>query len=144
MAGEASGLTTTATMAMASTKPKNTGALRPMTNDERERERERKRARKEKKLEREAAKNMEHDRKQSSWQKFQAKAVKKKYGVAGDRSMFKTPDDPYAKSTYNWFCTITHTLFFPCVERMAVGSSGGRGMTKQAPRLKNTYETPDE
>ena len=97
---------------MASTKPKNTGALRPMTNDERERERERKRVRKEKKLEREAAKNMEHDRKQSSWQKFQAKAVKKKYGVAGDRSMFKTPDDPYAKSTYNWFCTITHTLFF--------------------------------
>lgn len=122
MAGEASGLTTTATMTMASTKPKNTGALRPMTNDERERERERKRARKEKKLEREAAKNMEHDRKQSSWQKFQAKAVKKKYGVAGDRSMFKTPDDPYAK----------------------IGSSGGRGMTKQAPRLKNTYETPDE
>lgn len=90
-----------------------------MTRDELAEERERKRARKEKKMEREAAKNREHDARQSAWQKFQAKAVKKKYGVAGDRSMFKTPDDPYAK----------------------IGSSGGRGMTKQAPRLKHTYES---
>ena len=55
--------------------------------DELAEERERKRARKEKKMEREAAKNREHDARQSAWQKFQAKAVKKKYGVAGDRSI---------------------------------------------------------
>lgn len=112
-------------------KPKSTAASRPMTSDERERERERKRVRKEKKMEREAAKNREHDAKQSAWQKFQAKAVKKKYGVAGDRSMFKTPDDPYAKSTST---NLTG----------AVGSSGGRGMTKQAPRMKHTYEEGGE
>ena len=73
--------------------------------------------------EREAAKNREHDEKQSAWQKFQAKAAKKRYDVAGDRSQFKTPDDPYAKST----CTLSD----------AVGA--GRGMTQQAPRRKHTY-----
>lgn len=67
----------------------------PLTNEERER----KRLKKAKKQEREAAKNREHDEKQSAWQKFQAKAAKKRYDVAGDKSQFKTPDDPYAKST---------------------------------------------
>lgn len=91
----------------------------PMTTEERER----KRLKKAKKQEREAAKNREHDEKQSAWQKFQAKAAKKRYDVAGDRSQFKTPDDPYAKST----CTLSD----------AVGA--GRGMTQQAPRRKHTY-----
>ena len=89
-----------------STKGSSSSASRPMTKDELAEERERKRARTEKKREREAAKNREHDMRQSAWQKFQAKAVKKKYGVAGDRSMFKTPDDPYAKSTYD---LLTHS-----------------------------------
>lgn len=89
-----------------SAKSSSSSASRPMTRDELAEERERKRARKEKKMEREAAKNREHDARQSAWQKFQAKAVKKKYGVAGDRSMFKTPDDPYAKSTYD---LLTHS-----------------------------------
>lgn len=91
----------------------------PMTQEERER----KRLKKAKKQEREAAKNREHDEKQSAWQKFQAKAVKKRYDVAGDKSQFKTPDDPYAKST----CTLSD----------AVGA--GRGMTQQAARRKHTY-----
>ena len=74
-------------------------ASRPMSHEERERERERKRARKEKKIERENAKNAEQAAKQSAWQKFAAKGAKKRYGIAGDKSMFKTPDDPYAKGT---------------------------------------------
>ncbi|KAL4400526.1 hypothetical protein ACI68E_003445 [Malassezia pachydermatis] len=91
--------------APAYTKPK-TAPARPMTNDERERERERKRVRKEKKMQREAEKNRVHDQKQSAWQKFQAKAVKKRYAGAQDKSMFTTSDNPYAKgmSAYIYQC----------------------------------------
>lgn len=86
-------------------------------------ERERKRLKKAKKQEREAAKNREHDEKQSAWQKFQAKAAKKRYDVAGDKSQFKTPDDPYAKSTSSLSDTV----------------GAGRGMTQQPQRKKHTY-----
>lgn len=98
-------------------KPKSSAAARPMTHDERMRDMERKRVRKEKKMQREAAKNREHDQKQSAWQKFQAKAVKKRYVAPGEQSQFKTSDDPFTK----------------------VGTSG-RGWTPQAPRQRPTYE----
>lgn len=65
-----------------------------------DKERERKRQRKEKKTERNAAKNKEQDARQNAWQKFAAKGAKKGYGIAGDKSMFKTPDDPYAKGMW--------------------------------------------
>jgi survival-of-motor-neuron-related-splicing factor 30 len=63
---------------------------------EEELERERKRKRSEKKAERSANKSAEANAIQNSWQKF-AKKAEKKGTLKGDKSMFKTPEDPLAK-----------------------------------------------
>ncbi|UZJ51740.1 hypothetical protein CBS101457_001060 [Exobasidium rhododendri] len=59
-------------------------------------ERERKRKRSEKKAERTANKSAEANALQNNWQKF-AKKAEKKGTLKGDKSMFKTPEDPLAK-----------------------------------------------
>ncbi|WFD32687.1 hypothetical protein MSPP1_003737 [Malassezia sp. CBS 17886] len=82
-------------------------------------ERERKRMRKERKRARESTKQKEHADRQNAWKKFAAKGTKKGYDIAGDKSMFKTPDDPYAK----------------------VGVVGaGRGMTQNAERSRHVFQ----
>lgn len=63
---------------------------------EEELERERKRKRSEKKAERSANKSAEANAIQNNWQKF-AKKAEKKGTLKGDKSMFKTPEDPLAK-----------------------------------------------
>lgn len=103
----------------------------PTTSVQDEEERERKRARKEKKIARESAKQKEQTAKQNAWQKFAKKGAKKGYGIAGDNSMFKTPEDPYAKGASP--PRSTHSLTVGVV-------GGGRGMTQQAQRSKHTYD----
>ncbi|CAO1613840.1 unnamed protein product [Sympodiomycopsis kandeliae] len=112
---------TSATSADASSSSKKRSTVStPTLTPEEEAERERKRKRNEKKSESRETKAQEASNKANSWQKFAKKGAKKGYGIAGEKSMFKTPDDPYAK----------------------VGVVGaGRGMTKSQGRSKHTYES---
>lgn len=68
----------------------------PVLSPAEQAERERRRKRNEKKMEKLAVKSAEANAVQNSWQKF-AKKAEKKGTIKGDRSMFKTPDDPLAK-----------------------------------------------
>lgn len=70
---------------------------RPASRTIDDNERERRRLRNEKKRAREASRVQEHAERQNAWLKFAKKGQKKGYGISGDKSMFKTPDDPYAK-----------------------------------------------
>ncbi|PWN51234.1 hypothetical protein IE53DRAFT_58808 [Violaceomyces palustris] len=88
-------------------------------SEEEEAEKERKRRKNEKKSEKYAAKQAAQEDKAQAWQKFAKKGAKKGYGMGGEKSIFKTPDDPYAK----------------------VGVVGaGRGMTQYNQRSKHVYE----
>lgn len=110
-----SGATSAATSAGAPSAHKGKSKL----TAEEEAERERKRRRSEKKAERHENKTQVAKDKANSWQKFAKKGQKKGYGIPGQSSMFKTPDDPLAK----------------------VGVVGaGRGMTSYSDRSKHVYE----
>lgn len=77
---------------------------RPASRTIDDKERERRRLRNEKKRAREASRVQEHAERQNAWLKFAKKGQKKGYGISGDKSMFKTPDDPYAKGKYKTQC----------------------------------------
>ncbi|WFD34866.1 hypothetical protein MCUN1_001710 [Malassezia cuniculi] len=63
-----------------------------------DKERERRRLRNEKKRAREASRVQEHADRQNAWLNFAKKGQKKGLNVSTNKSsMFKTPDDPYAK-----------------------------------------------
>ncbi|KAN0063894.1 hypothetical protein ACQY0O_003500 [Thecaphora frezii] len=89
---------------------------------EEEAERERRRRRNERKTEKLAAKQAMQVDKAAAWQKFAKKGVKKGV-IPGQKSIFKTPEDPYAKVG-------------------VVG--GGRGMTAYNSRTKHVYEGAEQ
>ncbi|EPQ28008.1 uncharacterized protein PFL1_04335 [Pseudozyma flocculosa PF-1] len=115
----ASATPTTASSSSASPAPasSSSGTNKRLTPAEEE-ERERKRKRNERKTEKLAAKQAAQVDKQAAWQKFAKKGVKKGV-IPGQKSIFKTPDDPYAKVG-------------------VVG--GGRGMTTYNSRSKHVYD----
>ena len=72
------------------------------------------------------------DKKQNSWQKFAKKANKKGIHIAGSegKSIFKTPDNPYGRGTFNYriFNIGCYLLMFFFI----VGVTGsGKPMTEQ-------------
>ena len=83
------------------TRKPDTTSQRPQSKTIDDKERERRRLRNEKKRAREASRVQEHADRQNAWLKFAKKGQKKGYGISGDKSMFKTPDDPYAKGAYS-------------------------------------------
>jgi len=80
-------------------KPLSSSARREMKIAEEQAEREKKRAKTQKKIENRAAKNEEQVQKQSAWQSFANKAVKKGVEIPGIRgdSIFKSPDSVAGK-----------------------------------------------
>lgn len=121
-------------------KKRSTTATPTLTPEE-EAERERKRKRNEKKTERRETKAQEASNKANSWQKFAKKGAKKGYGIAGEKSMFKTPDDPYAKGEHLLRSCALRNMIAYIYKHCLLCTSGSGWSRQRNDEIPRSFET---